>query len=951
MRFTPAQDRLTVSPILSVSLYESRTTIPIATSRLRSPTNMPPAQSNMALSVLVMAALIAVAFFNTIIEKIQASISIMGFDRGNTLSSKVIAYFCVTVPYLWLAIVLSVPTAACAYLKHEMHRSKHSENQVRSGLKRQLSKTVLQAYRSLNQRDDYYRKYQDALRERDDYRQRYEDAAHANFDTQKRVAAMKCSRGKTFISTEHFGSHTCCNDAAKLRRRVTLLETEAQNERRFRKAPVDMGTISDIAADMAQFPERWWPVLHNLLPSLMARVRAVPGAHQNQDIPLQAVVQFLSSQVQIQTATNEGLHKTIQEDAKKASDMRRQCETLQNLNTEDSATIRSLRIELENKTSIIQELEDNKETSGAAKKSQEAEVEKTQVTNANCTHCKESAETLQECKSVLQAKSEQIETLVRKNETLSSLISEKGDAKFDELERQLHESNARVKELESRDVLTEKLQNQTATQSEEIERLKEDKSGLERKLKSKTVRFASSETLLPSESASAETTLRQEAMEKDARISDLTQTVNEFQTAQSLADVEFGRCKEVVTQAEQEARAALGPGFETSSILELVQGLGTRLERTKVEFAALEEFAPIESGIGNVIRSKFLQLVGEGKQLYEEKLTVELELQQEINNRDDEICRLMGQAGTVNNSGPELANALARIAELERQKTEATAARHTAIGLQAQMAAQIARQTQVIADLTQAEKDLQRIFDEQVALMARLTSESDMFVDFLNTNKIGLESDPVTMRVRRLNEKYKGLESTNGDSAKDLQDIWNVLDGYKLTIVDKQGTPFPRVLDCVSTLVAHVMEAQTEVNKVFVYDGRYDPYDPEVHNIARRVHKLREDRDMAVGCLNKDRDALKTAYDELRTLRKQMKKLRNTEPNRQTAIVSQESTMSPTESEAAPPGQRSSTKRRADESDAVDSEATQRRAQSEGKKPRLAQGDEGNEKAQGEDIR
>ncbi|KAK5096029.1 hypothetical protein LTR70_001438 [Exophiala xenobiotica] len=908
---------------------------------------MPPAQSNMALSVLVMAALIAVAFFNTLIEKIQASISIMGFDRGNTLSSKVIAYFCVTVPYLWLAIVLSVPTAACAYLKHEMHRSKHSENQVRSGLKRQLSKTVLQAYRSLNQRDDYYQKYQDALRERDDYRQRYEDAAHANFDTQKRVAAMKCSRGKTFISTENFGSHTCCNDAAKLRRRVTLLETEAQNERRFRKAPVDMGTISDIAADMAQFPERWWPVLHNLLPSLMARVRAVPGAHQSQDMSLQATVQFLGSQVQIQAATNEGLHKTIQEDAKKASDMRGQCETLQNLNTEDSATIRSLRIELENKASIIKELEDNKETSGAAEKSQGAEVGKTQVTNANCTHCKESAETLQECKAVLQVKSEQIETLTRKDESLSSLLSEEGD-KLNELERQLHESNARVIELESRDLVTEKLQNQTATQSEEIERLKEDNSGLERKLKSKTVRFASPETLLPSESASAETALRQQAMEKDARISDLTQTVNEFQTAQSLADVEFGRCKAVVTQAEQVARTALGPGFEASSILELVQELGTRLERTKVEFAALEEIAPIESGIGSVIRSKFLQLVGEGKQLYEEKLTVELELQQEINNRDDEIRRLMGQAGTVNNSGPELASALARIAELEKQKTEATAARHTAIGLQAQMAAQIARQTQEIADVKQTDKDLQRNFDEQVALLARLMSESDMFIDFLNTYKIGLESDPFTLRLRRLNEKYKGLESTKGDSAKDLQDVWNVLDGYKLTIVDKQGTLFPRVLDCVSTLVAQVVEAQIEVNKVFRDDGSYDP---EVHNIARRVHKLREDRDMAVGCLNKDRDSLTIAYDELKQLRKQIKKLRNTEPNRQTAIISQESTMSSTESEAAPPGQRSSTKRRADESDAVDSAATERRAQSRGKKPRLAQGEEENEKAQGEDIK
>lgn len=371
------------------------------------------------------------------------------------------------------------------------------------------------------------------------------------------------------------------------------------------------------------------------------------------------------------------------------------------MNTEDSVTTRSLRAELENKISIIQELEDNKEASRAAKKSQEAEVGHTQVTNASCTHC-ESAETLQECESAVQAKSEQIETLTRENETLSSLLSKKDDAKFDGLERQLDESNARVTELESRDdESTEKLQNQckdlreqTATQSEEIERLKKDNSDLERKSKSKTVRFASLETSPRSESASAETTLRQQAVEKDARISDLTQTVNEFQTAQNLANDEFGRCRAVVTQAEQVARKALGLGDGTSSILDLVQALGTHLERTKDEFAPLEMFAPIEPGVGNVIRSKILQLVGEKDQLNVDNLTAEFELQQEINDRDCEIRQLREAAGTVNNSGPELTNALARIAELERQKTEATAARHTAIGLEAQRRAQITRQTQ-----------------------------------------------------------------------------------------------------------------------------------------------------------------------------------------------------------------------------------------------------------------
>lgn len=233
------------------------------------------------------------------------------------------AYVCATVPYLWLAMVLCGLTAACAYLKYEVHRLKHSENQRRSELKQQLSKTFLQAYSSLNQLNDYHRKYQDSLRDRDDYRQRYEDAAHANFETQKRVAAMKCSCGKKFISTESFGGHACCNDAGKLRRRVILLETELQNERRLRKALVDVGTISDIAVDMAQVPERWWLVLNNLLPSLMARVRAVPGEHQSQDMSLQATIRLLNSQVQTQAATNEGLHKTIQEDAKKASDMQR----------------------------------------------------------------------------------------------------------------------------------------------------------------------------------------------------------------------------------------------------------------------------------------------------------------------------------------------------------------------------------------------------------------------------------------------------------------------------------------------------------------------------------------------------------------------------------------------------------------------------------------------------
>lgn len=258
-----------------------------------------------------------------------------------------------------------------------------------------MTEIVLQTYRFLNQRDEYHQNYQNTLRDRNDYQQRYEDAAHANFDTQKRVAAMYCPRGKKFISTKSFGSHTCCKDGAKLQRRIVVLETELQNEIRFRKAPVDVGTISDIAVDMAQVPERWWPVLNNLLPSLMARVRAVASEHQSQDTSSQATIRLLSSEIRIQAATNEDLHMTIQEDAKKASDMQSQCATRQNLNTESNVTIRSLHSELEDKAPIIRALEDNKEAAEAATKSRGAEVEKIQVRNANCTHCEESARTLQ----------------------------------------------------------------------------------------------------------------------------------------------------------------------------------------------------------------------------------------------------------------------------------------------------------------------------------------------------------------------------------------------------------------------------------------------------------------------------------------------------------------------------------------------------------------------------
>lgn len=538
---------------------------------------------------------------------------------------------------------------------------------------------------------------------------------------------------------------------------------------------------------------------------------------------------------------------------------------------------------------------------------------------------------------------------------MNSLLSEREDANFDELDRQLHESNARVTELESRDVLTERLQNQckdlqqqTATQSEEIERLIKDKSGLERKVKSKTVRFASSEIQPPSESASAETTLREEAKEKDARISELTQILHELQTAQNLADIEFGHCKAVITQAEQVARTALGPDSEVSSILELVQELGTRLERTKVEFAALEEFASIDPGVGNVIRSKILHLVGETHQLYEDKLASEFELQQVIGNSDDRIRQLMGQIGTVNNGGPELSNALAHISELERQNAEAATARHTAMGLQSQMNAQIIRQTQEIADLKRAERDLQRNLDKQVALMARLRSECDMFIDFLNTYKIGSESDSVAMRVGCLDTKYKGLKSTQGDFAKELQGTWNVLKKYHFTMKDTQGTPFPSVLDCVTTLVAQVAEAQSEVSRVFGFNGHYNP---EVHNIARGVHELRKNRDTAVNFLNKDRATLEERNGELFNLRKQMKRLRNPQPHRQTEIASQESTMLHTESEAVPPGQLSGTKRGADEYDQMNSEGTERRPQLAGKKLRLAQGDEGDQEDQGKDIK
>jgi len=622
---------------------------------------MSPTLFNIPLHTLVLAVLIAVAFFNASINVLQDSISNMGLYQSSSLSSKVMAYVCATVPYLWLAIVLFILTTACAYLTHELHQLKHSANKRQSELKQQLSTTVLQAYDVLNQRDDY--------------RRRYEDAAHANFNTQKHVAAMKCSHGKRFINMESFGTHTCCDDAGKLRRKVILLETQLQNECRFRKAPVDLDTISAIAMDMAQGPERWWPVLGKLLPSLMARVRAVPGEHQSREASLQATIQRPGAQVGIQAVATETLHMTIQEDAKKASDLQCDYETLQNLNTENSGTIRSLRLELEDKVAIIKELEDSKVASEATKESQAADVGDTQVTNAGCTHCEESAGTLKEFKAAVRAKSEQIEILTRENKVLSSLVSRKDDteANSTDLERQLQTSKAEVVELEKeRCTLTEKLRSQhnefrerTENQSEEIDRLKKDKIDLERRSMSKTVRFASLETLPQPESANTETTLGQQAAEKDTQITLLRQTVNEYQTALRSANDEFGQYKAMVTQAEQVARVAIGLEDATPSILELVQDFEARLKQARDEFAPLAELAAIETGVGNAIRNKFLQLNEDYEQLVKEKYTVQFELQQEINEKDAEIGQLKAEAGTTNGDGPELANAQARIAELE----------------------------------------------------------------------------------------------------------------------------------------------------------------------------------------------------------------------------------------------------------------------------------------------
>lgn len=59
-----------------------------------------------------------------------------------------------------------------------------------------------------------------------------------------------------------------------------------------------------------------------------------------------------------------------------------------------------------------------------------------------------------------------------------------------------------------------------------------------------------------------------------------------------------------------------------------------------------------------------------------------------------------------------------------------------------------------------------------------------MFIDSLDKYKIGSESDPVTMRGRAPEEEFKCLESLNGRLRNELQDTWNVLKEYKLTMKD-----------------------------------------------------------------------------------------------------------------------------------------------------------------------
>lgn len=928
---------------------------------------MSPTLFNIPLHALVLAVLIAVAFFNASINVVQDSISNMRLYQSSSLSSKVMVYLCATVPYLWLAIALFILTTACAYLTHELYQLKHSAKKRQS----ELSTTVLQAYGVLNQRDDY--------------RRRYEDAAHANFNTQKHVAAMKCSHGKRFVSIESFGTHTCCDDAGKLRRKVILLETQLQNECRFRKAPVDVDTISAIAMDMAQGPERWWPVLDKLLPSLMARTRAVPGEHQSQKASLQATIQRLSAQVEIQAVATGKLHMTTQEDAKKASDLQCGYETLQNLNNENIDTIRSLRLELENKVAFVKELEDNKVAAQATKESQEADVRDTRVTNANCTHCAESAGTLTEFKAAVHAKSEQIQILTRENKTLSSLVSRKADteANSTDLERQLQRSKAEVVELEKeRCDLTEKLRNQhnefqerTANQSEEIDRLKKDKLDLERRSMSRTVRFASPETLPQPESASTETTLGQQAAEKDTQIALLRQTVNEYQTAQRSANDEFGQYKAMVTQAEQVARMALGLEDATPSILELVQNFEARLKQAKDEFAPLAEIAAIETGVGNAIRNKFLQLNEDCEQLVKEKYTVQFELQQEINEKDSEIRQLKAEAETTNSDGPELANAQSRIAELERQKNEATAARQRSIGLEVQMRAQIEHQTREIAVCKEAEQESQRNLIEQGALIAKLNSGNDLVKIFVDQHKIGFASEPFALRLGRLEEEYKRFHALNGDALRELKKAWEILAMCHLTWKDKEHNEFETVFECVSFLVACVGGVHTEVNRIFSSDKHYDP---EVDNIANRVRQLREDRDQAVRCLLDEREKLKAKREQVRHLRQRISEQGDTQSLGQTASNVQESTElemepatmpqgqqsiesstqpapttqgqqlieSPTQVAIVPQGQQAGRKRRAEEDDEMASGSTELWNRSGGKQARRTYGDQDDQEDQ-----
>lgn len=182
-------------------------------------------------------------------------------------------------------------------------------------------------------------------------------------------------------------------------------------------------------------------------------------------------------------------------------------------------------------------------------------------------------------------------------------------------------------------------------------------------------------------------------------------------------------------------------------------------------------------------------------------------------------------------------------------------------------------------------------------------------------------------------EEFKRLESLNDRLRNELQDTWNVLKEYKLTMKDNQGGLFSSVLECVKVLVSQVGEAQNEVNKVFVYDGRYDP---GVHNVARRVRELREDRDKAVECLLRDRETLRKANDEVLSLRKRMKKQGNTQHPRQVASSTQESIQSPTESEAVPQGQQLDIKTNVEEDVEMDNEDTDLGDQPGGKEVRLA---------------